>query len=116
MITHSIVVLALTTAIATAPVAQVDNWTDIGDYRISCYCKWCNEPQGTGSKSGKPLTAGHVATQDLPIGTKIAIEGEEYEVTDTCGVPGTIDIYVENDSGYCRCNTLDYKTVYMEEE
>lgn len=95
---------------------QEQVYENIGTYRISIFCKFCNEPQGTGSKSGKPLRAGHVATQDLPIGSEIAIEGEEYEVTDTCGVQNTIDIYVENDSGYCQCNSLDYKDVYLKQK
>lgn len=104
-----------TTAV-TPEYRQEQVYENIGTYRISIYCKWCNEPQGTGSKSGIPLQAGHVATQDLPIGSEIAIEGEEYEVTDTCGVPNTIDIYVENDSGYCQCNSLDYKDVYLKQK
>ncbi len=102
--------------IATTPIPQEDNWVNIGEYRVTTYCRYCNEPQGLQTSSGKTLEAGHVATKDLPIGTKIAIEGDEFVVTDICGVDNTIDIYVENDSGYCQCNTLEYETVYMEQK
>ena len=118
MIVHSIVALALTTAIATSPMPQVetDNWTNIGDYRVTTYDIHCNDPQGRESSSGVELEYGYVAMNGVPFGTKIAIEGEVFEVVDRVGVDNTVDIFVENDSGYCKCNKLEYKTVYMEQK
>lgn len=116
MITQSIVALAIATSIATTPAPAVENWTNIGEYRITTYDIHCNEPQGRESASGVELEYGHCAMNGVPFGTKIAIEGEVFEVVDRVGVDNTVDIFIENDAGYCRCNFLDYKTVYMEEE
>lgn len=124
MVIHGVVaaLLVLNLNISVPPIdksnflATTPEYTNIGEYRISIFCKYCNEPQGTESASGKTLQAGHVATRDLPMGSEIAIEGEEFEVTDICGVDNTIDIYVENDSGYCKCDKLFYEDVYLKTE
>lgn len=94
---------------ATGPV-------DLGEYRITTYCQACNEPVGRQSASGKLLEYGDVAMNGVPLGSKISIDGEIFTVTDRCGIDGTVDIYVEDGSGTCRCNWLDYKEVYLIKE
>ena len=47
----------------------------------------------------------------VPFGTKISIDGEIFTVVDRCARDDTVDIFVENDSGYCNCNLLEYKDV-----
>ena len=48
-----------------------------------------------------------------PMGSEISIDGEVFEVADRCGIDGTVDIFIENDSDHCQCDTLDYKKVYI---
>lgn len=104
--------MMLATTIASTPIPhKVDNWKSIGEYRITTYCCDCNEPVGRQSASGKTLEYGQVAMNDVPLGTKISIEGEIFTVVDRCGIDNTVDIFVENDSGYCQCDTLDHKEV-----
>jgi hypothetical protein len=50
----------------------------------------------------------------VPMGTLISIDGEVFEVADRCGIDGTVDIFIENNSGYCQCDLLDYKTIYIQ--
>lgn len=102
--------MMLATTLASTPVPHKTEWKSIGEYRITTYCCDCNEPVGRQSASGKTLEYGQVAMNDVPLGTKISIEGDIFEVTDRCGIDNTVDIFVEND-GYCQCNTLDYKEV-----
>ncbi len=52
----------------------------------------------------------------VPFGTKICIDGEEFTVVDRCGFDNTVDIFVENDTGECQCNFLDYKEVFIKHE
>lgn len=108
-----LVAMMLATTLASTPIPhkKVDNWKSIGEYRITTYDIYCNEPQGRQSSSGKVLEYGDVAMNGVPIGTKISIEGEIFTVVDRCGIDNTVDIFIENDSGYCQCNTLDYKEV-----
>ena len=110
----SITALALATAISVAPMPQKEKtpeWKDAGTYRITCYDVCCNDPQGRQSASGKTLEYGDVAMNGVPFGTEISIEGEVFTVTDRCARDDTVDIFVENDSGYCQCNLLEYKDV-----
>ena len=94
--------------------AQVDKMPiDLGEYRITTYCFWCNEPIGKQSASGKTLEYGDVAMNGVPLGSKISIDGEIFTVTDRCGIDGTVDIFIETNSDHCTCNTLDYKEVYL---
>ncbi len=90
--------------------------TDLGEYRITTYDVCCNEPQGRQSASGKALEYGDVAMNGLPFGSKISIDGEIFTVVDRCGIDGTVDIFIENDTGVCQCDTLDYKEVYLIDE
>lgn len=53
---------------------------------------------------------------DVPFGTKISIDGEIFTVVDRCGVDNTVDIFIENDTDVCQCDTLEYKEVYIVNE
>lgn len=97
--------------IDTAPVYE-----DLGCYRITTYDVCCNEPQGRQSASGETLHYGHVAMNGVPFGTIVCIDGEEFEVVDRCGFDNTVDIFIENDSGVCKCNLLEYKEVFVKHE
>lgn len=124
MVIHGIAATLLTLSMLTSAnpdivnnnLAAIPEYKNIGEYRITTYCKFCNEPEGRQTASGIPLEPGHVATKDLPLGSKISIEGDEFTVTDVCGIDNTIDIYVENDSGYCQCDTLEYEDVMLKTE
>jgi hypothetical protein len=105
----------LVVAISAIPVQASSNWINGGEYRITCYCEYCNEPEGHESASGQYLEYGQVAMNNVPFGTKVAIDGEIFTVTDRVGVPGTIDIFIPSDKGHCRCDILDYKNVYIHE-
>lgn len=85
----------------------------MGEYRITTYEVNCNSPRGRQSASGKRLEYGDAAMNGVPFGTKISIDGEVYTVVDRCGVDNTVDIFIENDSGGCHCNTLEYKEVFL---
>ena len=87
--------------------------TDLGEYRISVYCQYCNEEVGYQSASGQRLDYGQVAMNDVPLGSKISIDGEEFVVTDRVGVPNTVDIFIPSEDGECHCNTLNYEEVYL---
>jgi 3D (Asp-Asp-Asp) domain-containing protein len=86
---------------------------DLGEYRISVYCHACNEEYGFQSASGQRLDYGQVAMNDVPLGSRISIDGEEFIVTDRAGVPNTVDIFIPSEDGTCHCDTLDYKEVYL---
>ena len=87
--------------------------TDLGEYRVTTYCQYCNEEVGFQSASGQRLDYGQVAMNGVPFGTKISIDGEIFTVVDRCGIDGTVDIFIENDSNHCQCNTLDYRKVFI---
>lgn len=46
--------------------------------------------------NGEKVHVGAVASYDLPLGTKVRIDGVVYTVKDRCGVPNTIDIYMNS--------------------
>lgn len=72
-----------------------------GECRITFYCpcssccgQWANSP----TASGVMPTANHTVASDLPFGTKLEIDNQEYVVEDR-GVSGMqIDIYVDSHS------------------
>lgn len=105
--------MAATMATATVEESQLDGWESIGEYRITTYETHCNEPEGNQSASGVPLEYGMVAMNDLPFGTEIMIDGERFVVMDRCGIENTVDIWKDTDVGYCDCDHLDYKEVYV---
>ena len=105
--------IAASMAATPAPKEKPKPWKSLGEWRITTYDIYCNEPQGRQSASGKPLKYGHVAMNGVPLGSKISIEGEIFTVTDRCGIGGTVDIFIENNAGHCTCNTLDYKEVKL---
>lgn len=86
----------------------VEYYEKIGTCRITEYCPACNDGGGYDSTSGKHLREGYVACRWLPNGTIISIEGEEFEIVDTCGTDA-IDIFRDSDS--CNCNLNEYRKV-----
>ena len=66
-----------------------------------CSCRKCNGSYATGATaSGKPMKVGiTVACNSIKLGTKIIIDGHQYEVQDTGGMANNvIDIYVNSHS------------------
>lgn len=114
MINTVLAAALITASMATAPAPEpAEHWENIGQYRITTYDIYCNEPAGRDTASGKRLEYGQVAMNNVPFGTKIAIDGEVFEVTDRCAFDDTVDIFIETDKGYCDCNFLEYKEVMM---
>ena len=105
--------LVLAAGLSMSTTATNNMPINMGEYRITTYEVNCNSPRGRQSASGKRLEYGDVAMNGVPFGTKISIDGEIYTVVDRCGVDNTVDIFIENDSGVCQCNTLEYKNVYL---
>lgn len=105
--------VSMTATMGTADIhtSDLEQWESIGEHRISVFCPVCNDGSGHESSSGKYLESGDCACSWLPIGTEVSIEGDKYTVVDICGMDDTIDIFVDDDSGECHCNYLDYKEV-----
>ena len=119
MIKTAIATAILAATISTAPAPAPKSkpvWQDIGKWRITTYCEECNEPIGHQSSSGRYLEYGQVAMNGVPIGSKISIDGEVFEVTDRCGIDNTVDIFIESGDGCCHCDKLDYKKVYIKKK
>lgn len=101
---------------AQVPAEVPEPWESLGEWRISVYCEACNDPGGRITASGIPLESGHVAMNGVPMGSTISVEGEEFTVTDRCGIDGTVDIFIPSPDGACHCNTLDFEEVYIKTE
>ena len=112
----AIIGAAMLLNVAATQLDEQAQYEDIGCYRITTYDVCCNEPQGRQSASGKRREYGDVAMNGVPFGTTICIDGEEFTVADRCGVDNTVDIFIENDSDHCQCNTLEYKEVFIKHE
>ena len=61
--------------------------------------------------NGEKVHVGAVASYDLPLGTKIRINGVVYTVKDRCGIPNTIDIYMNS-----KQECMRFGKKYMEVE
>lgn len=61
--------------------------------------------------NGEKVHVGAVASYDLPLGTKVRINGVVYTVKDRCGVPGTLDIYMNS-----KQECMRFGKKYMEVE
>ena len=109
----TITAVIMAAGVAMSGAAQAQAPTDLGEYRITTYCQYCNEEVGYQSASGERLDYGHVAMNDVPLGSKVSIDGEDFIVTDRVGVDNTVDIFIPSESGECHCNWLDYKKVYL---
>lgn len=105
--------IAMAATMATADFQSEPQWVDVGEYRITTYETHCNDPVGNQSSSGVPLEEGMAAMNGVPFGTEIMIDGQEYVVMDRCGIDNTVDIWKDTDVGYCDCDYLDYKEVYV---
>ena len=81
-----------------------------GEYRITEYCQFCNDPEGYESASGEKLHEGDCAMNGVPLGTEIMIDGETYVVKDRCGIENTVDIFKETEGG-CHCERMECKEV-----
>ena len=61
--------------------------------------------------NGEKVHVGAVASYDLPLGTKVRINGVVYTVKDRCGVPDTLDIYMNS-----KQECMRFGKKYMEVE
>ena len=61
--------------------------------------------------NGEKVHVGAVASYDLPLGTKVRINGNIYTVKDRCGIPNTIDIYMNS-----KQECMRFGKKYMEVE
>ena len=61
--------------------------------------------------NGEKVHVGAVASYDLPLGTKVRINGVVYTVKDRCGIPNTIDIYMHS-----KQECMRFGKKYMEVE
>ena len=61
--------------------------------------------------NGEKAHVGAVASYDLPLGTKVRINGVVYTVKDRCGVPDTLDIYMNS-----KQECMRFGKKYMEVE
>lgn len=112
-LTAAVLAVGITLSGAVQDMDNAPQYEDLGECRITTYCPSCNDGAGHESSSGVYLKYGHAACNWLPNGTIIDIEGERFEIVDTCGVDDTIDIFIDDNSGECHCNTLAYKEVYL---
>lgn len=100
---------------AADAITPSENWSPAVDCRITTYCPACNDGAGHESSTGTRLRYGHAACRWLKPGTIISIEGEEFEIVDTCGTDA-IDIFIDDDSGACHCNLNEYRKVTIKRE
>ena len=61
--------------------------------------------------NGEKAHVGAVASYELPLGTKVRINGVVYTVKDRCGIPNTIDIYMNS-----KQECMRFGKKYMEVE
>lgn len=85
---------------------------DLGVWRLIAY-EWTGDPCANGNFPSRDYT---VASVDLPLGTRIYIDGYgEFTVEDTGAFPsGTIDIYL-GDPDECDIFGVQYANVYLVE-
>lgn len=100
---------------AVDTIAPSEDWSPVMVCRITSYCPACNDGDGHESSSGIYLQYGHAACSWLPLGTTINIEGETFEIVDTCGTDA-IDIFIDDESGACRCRLNEYRKVAIKRE
>lgn len=91
-------ILLIGTALLFSP-PQVEETELYGKCRITFYCPCadcCGEWAGGPTASGVMPTADHTVAADLPFGTRLRIDGQEYVVEDR-GVSGmAVDIFVNS--------------------
>ena len=115
IIAGALIAASLTAAPAPKETKAKPEWKSLGKCRITSYCPICNDGTGHESSSGVKLRYGHAACNWLPIGTKVSIEGEIFTIVDTCGTDA-IDVFVDHDDGFCRCNLNEYRKVAVKEK
>lgn len=95
-------------------------WIYYGSCRITFYCPGpccCGQWASGGTASGTTATAGRTvaAGADLPFGTVIQIDGQEYVVEDRGVGSGCIDIFVDSHDEALR-RGLYYTDVYIKKK
>ena len=108
-----LILLIGTTLLFSPP--QVEEAELYGKCRITFYCPCeacCGEWAGGPTASGVMPTADHTAAADLPCGTRLRIDGQEYVVEDR-GVSGmAVDIFVDSHAEALRRGMLE-EDVYI---
>lgn len=91
--------------------------TSYGECRITFYCpcaQCCGKSDGI-TASGVTAKADHTVAADLPFGTKLLIDGQEYVVEDR-GVSGMcVDIFVDSHEEALQ-RGLYYSEVYIKND
>ena len=91
--------IALLLSLALCLMRPTPHLAYYGNCRITFYCNCstcCGEWAGSPTASGIMPTSNQTAAADLPFGTRLMIDGEEYVVEDR-GVSGmAVDIYVDS--------------------
>lgn len=103
-------ILLIGTALLFSPPQVEETETLYGKCRITFYCPCsdcCGEWAGGPTASGVMPTADHTVAADLPFGTRLRIDGQEYVVEDR-GVSGmAVDIFVDSHDEALRRGMLE---------
>lgn len=86
-----------------------------GNCRITFYCpcfSCCGEWAGGPTASGVMPTSNHTVAADLPFGTKLIIDGQEYVVQDRGVSSMCVDIFVDSHE-QALSKGLYYTDVYI---
>ena len=82
--------------------------------KTTAYSELDDNTPGNIMASGKRVYEGSVAYNQLPLGTKIEIDGINYYVEDRCAYDNVIDIYM-NTVDKCNQYGVQYKKVKVKE-
>ena len=84
----------------TASVEAAAAYTYLGTYKLTYYCsctKCCGSGGGITASGVVPQEGVTIASNSIPMGTKVSIEGQVYEVQDRGGMASNvIDVYVSS--------------------
>lgn len=97
-----------------------ERWTEIGEHRLTfyCHCARCNgranQPTASGVMPTRYQTIA-VNKKEIPLGTKVYIDGFGYRIAEDTGVPaGCIDIFIP-DHQLCLWYGVKYRNVWIVE-
>ena len=85
------------------------------DVKCTAYSAGDNHTPGTIMANGEEVRVGAVAYNDVPLGTKVEIDGVVYTVCDRVGSDGVVDIYMDT-IDECFDFGVQYKTVKVYSE
>lgn len=85
------------------------------DVKCTAYSAGDNHTPGTTMANGEEVRVGAVAYNDVPLGTKIEIDGAVYTVCDRVGSDGVVDIYMDT-IDECFDFGVQYKTIKVYNE